>query len=214
MLDRLGLPSLAEAVDGAKGLLEAGSRAAGEACAAVSTLAGEAAAGLPVPPGDWIPGFDWVPTVDWMPDMSPLPLLAWLFSAGEAAPVTAGCAAGAGMSGPGLDHFIPNVDRDWSARIDGDGLARFLRAAHPAKTALHVAARTKLPADTVKKWLLGAALPNGRAVLVLACCYGPELLCAMLRDPPGWLDASARGAAQARIAARLAALQAQLRRAP
>ncbi|MBL7309331.1 hypothetical protein INQ13_23315, partial [Escherichia coli] len=66
--------------------------------------------------------------------------------------------------------------------------------------------------DTVKKWLAGVALPNGRAVLVLACCYGPELLRAMLRDPPGWLDASARGAEQARIEARLAALQAQLRR--
>jgi hypothetical protein len=118
------------------------------------------------------------------------------------------------MSGPGLDHFVPKADRDWSAQIDCDGLARFLRAAHPAKTAIHVAARTRLPADTVKKWLLGAALPNGRAVLVLACCYGPELLCAMLRDPPGWLDAAARGAAQARIEARLAALQVQLRRAP
>ncbi|MGU3418509.1 hypothetical protein [Methylobacterium sp. D54C] len=214
MFERLSLPGLTEAVDGAWGLLEAGSRAAGDACSAVSALAGEAVAGLPTP------SFDWVPTFDWMPDTSPLPLLEWLFSGGTAAPetapgpVSAGCAAAAGMSGAGLDHFFPKDGRDWSAQVDGDGLARFLRAAHPAKTAIHVAARTRLPADTVKKWLGGAALPNGRAVLVLACCYGPELLCAMLRDPPGWLDASARGAAQARIEARLAALQAQLRRAP
>lgn len=214
MLDRLALPSLAEAVDNALGLLDAGSRAAGEACAAVSTCAGEAVAGLSVPSFDRVTAFDWVPTFDWMPDTSPFPLLEWLFAAGEPAPANADCAAGAGMSGPDLGHFVPNADRDWSAQIDGDGLARFLQAAHPAKTAIHVAARTRLPSDTVKKWLLGAALPNSRAVLVLACCYGPELLCAMLRDPPGWLDAAARGAAQARIEARIAALQAQLRRAP
>jgi len=205
MLERLSLPSLAEAVDGALGVIDAGTRAAGEACSAVSTLASDAVAGLSAP------SFDWVPAFDWLPDTSPLPLLEWLFAAEAPAPATAGCAGSAGMSGPTLDHFFPKADRDWSAQVDGDGLAWFLRAAHPAKTAIHVAARTRLPADTVKKWLSGAALPNGRAVLVLACCYGPELLCAMLRNPPGWLDASARGAAQARIEARLAALQAQLR---
>lgn len=196
MLDRLSLPSLAEAVDGAWGLLDAGSRSATDVCASVSTLAADALAGLSAP------------SFDWMPDTSPFPVLDWLFGS-EA---SARCPDGLGMSGAALDHFFPKAGRDWSAQVDGDGLVRFLRAAHPGKTAIHVAARTRLPPDTVKKWLAGVALPNGRAVLVLACCYGPELLRAMLRDPPGWLDASARGAEQARIEARLAALQAQLRR--
>lgn len=200
MLNRLSLPSLTDAVDGAWGLIDAGTRAAGDACTTISTFAGDAVAGLTAP------------AFDWMPDTSPLPLLQWLFAAEAPASVIAECATSSGMSGAALDHFFPNTNRDWSAQVDGDGLVRFLRAAHPSKTAIHVAARTRLPADTVKKWLAGVALPNGRAVLVLACCYGPELLRAMLRDPPGWLDASARGAEQARIEARLAALQAQLRR--
>lgn len=209
MLDRfraVSLPSLSDAVEGAWLVLDAGASAASEACASVGAYASDALAGVTRP------------ALDWMPDTSPLPVLQWLFAADTPASafatVEAACASGAGMSGALWDHFFPKGERDWSDSVDGPGLARFLRGEHPDKTAQHVAARTHLPADTVKKWLAGAALPNGRAILILACAYGPELLRAMLHRPPGWLDAAARGAEQVRLEARLAELQRQLGRRP
>lgn len=207
MLDRLravSLPSLSDAVDGAWSVLDAGAQAASEACATVTAFASDALAATPRP------------ALDWMPDTSPLPVLQWLFApetpASAVAAVEAACAQGAGMSATLWDHFFPKGERDWSDAVDGAGLARFLRGQHPDKTAQHVAARTHLPADTVKKWLAGAALPNGRAILILSCAYGPELLRAMLHRPPGWLDAAARGAEQVKLEARLADLQRQLGR--
>lgn len=118
-----------------------------------------------------------------------------------------------GNAGLTWDHFFPIEGQNWSDRVDLDGLTRFLRAQHPDKTHVHVSALTKLPADTVKKWLLGVAAPGGRAMLVLACVYGPEIMVAMLRDPPAWLDAAARAAEQARLEAQVAQLQAKLGRA-
>ncbi|GEP12276.1 hypothetical protein MMMDOFMJ_1645 [Methylobacterium gnaphalii] len=111
------------------------------------------------------------------------------------------------------DHFCPNAGQNWSDKIDCDGLVRFLRAQHPDKTPAAVSALTKLPIDTVKNWMVGRAAPNGRAMLVLACVYGPEIMVAMLRDPPGWLDAAARAAEQARLETQLAELQAKIGRA-
>ena len=116
-----------------------------------------------------------------------------------AVPTTAEWGNPMGNSGLNADHFFPKPGQNWSGRIDTAGLSRFLRTMHPEKTAAHVAAATRLPADTVKKWLAVEASPNGRALLVLACVYGPEVMTAMLREPPGWLDAQARQAEQARL---------------
>lgn len=202
MLERLRSVSLTDAVEGAWSVLDAGAQAAGDACASVSAYAGEALSAAEAA------------ALDWIPDTSTVSALQWLFATGAApvATTSAGSAAVAGKSASLWDHFFPKGERDWSAEIDADGLIRFLRTQHPCKTALNVAARTQLPADTVKKWLLGAALPNGRAILVLSCAYGPELLRAMLRHPPGWLDAAARGAEQVRLEAKLADLRRQMRR--
>lgn len=99
----------------------------------------------------------------------------------------------------------------WSGEIDLDGLPRFLRERHPDKTAQHVQARTGVPADTVRKWLLGVAVPSLKTALQLLCAYGPEVLVAMFREPPDWLDAEAREAEQARMEAEVAALWAKRR---
>ena len=117
-----------------------------------------------------------------------------------------------GKSGLTWDLFFSNTNHDWSDEVDMGGLVRFLRGRYPDKTAANVSADTRLPADTVKKWLALVAAPNGRAMLVLACVYGPEVLVALLRRPPGWLLQSARMAEQVRLEAELAALTAKLAR--
>lgn len=99
------------------------------------------------------------------------------------------------------------TDQMWSEIIDLDGLGRFLREEHPRDAAKSVAKRTRQPFGTVKKWLNGSARPNLHAALVLVCVYGPEVLAAMLREPPEWLDASARAAEQARQRSRLSRAQ-------
>lgn len=120
------------------------------------------------------------------------------------------------MSGYVAGGLRSKMGKIWSNRINGAGLARFLRAKHPEKTAPNVAAETGLPIDSVKKWLSGEALPGSGALLTLACVYGPELMAAMLNGAPAWLDHAVREqkireleAQQARIAAELQALEAR-----
>lgn len=143
-----------------------------------------------------------------LPSLGPVSRIAVPAAPASPPPVStiAGWETPMGKSGPTVDHFFPKAGVNWSSRLDPAGLARFLRALHPEKTALNVAAETRLPVDTIKKWLACEALPNGRALLVLACTYGPEVMTAMLRDPPAWLDVNAREAKQARLDAQLARL--------
>jgi hypothetical protein len=116
--------------------------------------------------------------------------------------VTGSSRMGGVMFGSSKDHF-------WSNRIDFDGLASFLRRLYPSKTAACVAADTGLPADSVKKWLLGEVQPNGRAMLALICAYGPPLICAAVKSPPEWCDAGLRAAKIAKLRAELDALEKQ-----
>lgn len=150
----------------------------------------------------------------WRFGLQPVPSFCDPVPGSAAAVATiAGWESTVGKSGLIWDHFFSNADQDWSDEIDLAGLARFLRLIHPDKTAMNVAADTRQPVDTVKKWLAGVAVPNGRAMLVLVCVYGPEVLVAMLRKHPGWLVETARAAEQAHLEARVASLRAKRGRA-
>lgn len=219
MRDRLrsvSLPSLSGAVGAARAAMGQGAQAVTSLGASVSTFATDTLARVERPSFTWLPDFPTLSIPSWLlrSGASSEALALALAPAGAtAAPTIEGWESSVGNTGIAWDHFFPKAGLDWSQQVDLDGLSRFLRAQYPEKTAQNVAARTKLPADTVKKWLLGAALPNGRAMLVLACAFGPEVLVAMLRHPPGWLDEAARAAEQARLQAQLAELQAQIGRA-
>lgn len=107
-------------------------------------------------------------------------------------------------SGPKSAHIRLKATREWVA---------VLTAAHPTKTADHVAALIGEPRGTVKKWLTGETRPGGLAVLKLMGAYGPELAAAFFETPPAWITRATRAAEvdhlkreAARISARLGAL--------
>ncbi|MBY0259577.1 hypothetical protein [Methylobacterium sp.] len=215
LLRSVSLPSLSGAVVAARSAVGQGAQAVTSLGASVSTFATDTLARVERPSLTWLPDLPSLSVPTWLvrSGVAPDRLALALSPAGiSAAPTIEGWESSVGNTGIALGHFFPKEGLDWSQQIDLDGLSRFLREQYPDKTAQNVAARTKLPADTVKKWLLGVALPNGRAMLVLACAFGPEVLVAMLRHPPGWLDEAARGAEQARLQAQLADLQAQIGR--
>lgn len=92
----------------------------------------------------------------------------------------------------------------------------YLRKIYPIKAADNVSADTKLPIGTVSKWFSRENSPSGLAVIRLIGVYGPELLCAIMINPPDWLDEAKRDrerealrAQQAQIAKRLERLEAQ-----
>lgn len=93
-------------------------------------------------------------------------------------------------------------------------LRRFLRSAHPGKTAEGVAARTRIKSETVAHWLKGYGRPGFVSTLRLIGAYGPDLLAALLASPPAWLDHAAQaeqlrelGEQAADVARRLEALR-------
>lgn len=208
-LPSIALPSLGNAVQSARSAVGRGAHAASDLCASVSSFATDALQRVERPSFDWLPELSfpaWFAGGVRQSSSDPL-----LVSVASSAPSTIeGWENAVGKSGLTWGHFFPMEGKNWSDEVDIDGLALFLRAQHPDKTAVNVAARAKLPADTVKKWLCGAALPNGRAMLVLACAYGPEVMVAMLRNPPGWLDEAAQAAKHARLTAQVVALQAKI----
>ena len=89
--------------------------------------------------------------------------------------------------------------------FDQKSVGFFLRRAHPAKTAEHVAERIGAPVETVRQWLRGASKPNFCATLALVGVYGPELLAFALPSLPDW-------ATRAMIAERRRAAMDELRR--
>ena len=98
----------------------------------------------------------------------------------------------------------------WSNRIDFRGLAVFLRRLYPSKTAARVAADTGLPADSIKKWLSLEVQPNGRAMLVLVCVYGADLILASVKDAPDWCNRDARRARRAKLLAEIAEIESEI----
>ena len=97
------------------------------------------------------------------------------------------------------------VPKDFGWRV-----AAFLRHEHPHKTAHAVAAVTGCKVDAIEKWLEGVCAPNGTAVLRLFLAYGPEFICAVVDNPPAWLDPDRVEERQRALEASIAAQQAEL----
>jgi DNA-binding phage protein len=94
--------------------------------------------------------------------------------------------------------------------VVADRIVAFLRHLHPYKTAECVAADTGIRATTVAKWLERGSAPNLAAGFRLIRAYGPEFVCAVMTNPPEWLDAAAREEKRNRLRTAIAALQAEL----
>lgn len=77
----------------------------------------------------------------------------------------------------------------------------FIRALYPSKTADHVAYDTGISADTVRKWIEGAAKPSWVAFSRLIFAYGPAFLAAVYPRVPAWLDEARRRELQAELRA-------------
>ncbi|KAB1079350.1 hypothetical protein [Methylobacterium soli] len=73
-----------------------------------------------------------------------------------------------------------------------------------------MAADTGISPNTIAKWLDRGSAPTSWAFLRLLSAYGPELACAVMTDPPAWLDRAAREEERRRLEAQIAALQARL----
>ena len=95
------------------------------------------------------------------------------------------------------------------AGFDPQGLATYLRQAHPVKTAAAVEAATRLPARTVERWLAMTATPSVVAFGRLVAVYGPALLSAAV---PGlaWVERAALLAEREGMAREIAALETRL----
>lgn len=92
----------------------------------------------------------------------------------------------------------------------GVRVQEFLRARHPVKTATNVAAETGCGVHQVKRWLEGAATPNGEAWVALIAAYGPDFIAAVMPERMGWLDAALQAREAAKIAEDFDALQRRL----
>ncbi len=90
-------------------------------------------------------------------------------------------------------------------------VATFLRRAHPAKTAAHVASKIGVSEYRVGKWLELSSAPNGSAMIALTAAYGPEFLAAVMPASCAWLDESVRATRLARVEAELAELHRRAR---
>lgn len=92
----------------------------------------------------------------------------------------------------------------------GDRVVGFLRRLHPSKTAALVSADTGCSIDAIEKWLERASVPNGIAMIRLFLAYGPDFICAVVDDPPAWLDARRSAARQIELEAGIARQRAEL----
>lgn len=89
-------------------------------------------------------------------------------------------------------NFVGRLAPDLGVRLAG-----FLRRHHPAKTAAHVAAVSRVPASTAERMLERRACPNLRTFGLMLEAYGPALLAELFDDPPHWLVGMAERAGRA-----------------
>ncbi len=94
-----------------------------------------------------------------------------------------------------------------SSKVLVECIAKFLRGAHPTKTAAHVASKIGFSEYRVGKWLELSSAPNGAAMIALTAAYGPEFLAAIMPTSCSWIDESVRAARLARIEAEIAELR-------
>lgn len=111
------------------------------------------------------------------------------------------------MSGQKSGKFGVKSPQRWGCP---ERAVAFIRDRHPAKTAEHVGAETGVPADTVRKWLDGAARPGFDAYSALIAAYGLPFLAAVMIRAPRWLTEAAHAERVAHAEAALVAARAAL----
>ncbi|GJD92891.1 hypothetical protein [Methylobacterium iners] len=110
----------------------------------------------------------------------------------------------------GKSHLVVAQLGDAERTTVQERTTAFLRQVYPTKTAENVAADTGISANTIAKWLDRGSAPTSWAFLRLLTAYGPELACAVMTDPPAWLDRAAREEQARRLRCEIADLQARL----
>ncbi|KAA2237705.1 hypothetical protein [Salinarimonas soli] len=111
----------------------------------------------------------------------------------------------------GQSHLTSRQLDDAGRTVVAERINAFLRQLYPLKTAEAVAADTGISANTVAKWLERGSAPSTWATFRLIGAYGPEFACAVMANPPAWLDRAAREEEQRRLRTEIAALEARLR---
>ncbi|MDQ0135709.1 hypothetical protein J2T08_003630 [Neorhizobium galegae] len=76
--------------------------------------------------------------------------------------------------------------------FDVAGLVDWLRSQFPRSTPHNVEARTGIAAASVENWLHRRSQPSVEHFTLLIAVFGPALLQACLRQPPGWVEQAAR----------------------
>ena len=111
-----------------------------------------------------------------------------------------------GKSGRSNGRITPS-----DGRTLGERVASYLRAQHPDKTAIYVAAEIGVSAETVRKWLEQNSVPNGRVMLALIRRYRMSFIDNVLgEDADGWIAELARQEEQERLEAQASAIRHQL----
>ena len=95
-----------------------------------------------------------------------------------------------------------------------DRVTSYLRRLYPNKPVDNVAADLGIAPDTVRKWFARENTPNGPTVVWMILYYGPEILAAITKKPPDWLDSAVQARKQAAIRAQIQALQDRLEKRP
>lgn len=97
-------------------------------------------------------------------------------------------------------------------RVDLDGLAAFLREAHPHDTAVNVAADIAVSVRTVERWLASdrAVAPRLDHFFSLIAAYGPNVLAAAYPAALGWLEDAKRRQESVELHQRIAEAKARL----
>lgn len=135
--------------------------------------------------------------------------LAGKLSGKPSSPSPEASAMGAGMSGQEHVQGFAKRAQSWAyGAVDVGGLAGFLRAQHPVKTAAAVEGQTGIPAASVRKWLEGRAFPGCEATFRLLQVYGLPLAAACVRGC-AWLDEAILVARDKAIEAQKQALAAE-----
>lgn len=91
--------------------------------------------------------------------------------------------------------------------FDVAGLIGWLKARFPRSTDHHVSADTGIPAASVENWLHRRSQPSVQHFSILLKVYGPSLLAASFKSPPGWVDEAARSERRREIEAQIARLE-------
>ena len=99
---------------------------------------------------------------------------------------------------------------DLDPTLVGHRVVAFLRRTYPSKTAMRVAADIRCSVGTIEKWIERESTPSGAMMLRLFLAYGPPFICAVVDNPPAWLDERQRATRRIELEAGIARQQAEL----